>query len=246
MNAALLDCDWIENELADAGIRVQRQPENVLVVLPDFSHSLPDSSEEWASIFKMALRDKTKSIFARGRLFFIAKTHLLPRHGESRIWKLQKSARPPGAKRTGDKYALVGQEFSFPSENTCSHFDEHLPPSLAALFYLAQIGRALVLELILDGKLDEHFTINKCRELRNHYRPDLDIKRPFNRSHWLRRLARAMNQLKSEGKRPDWLAAVPELAGHLESLRTLADGTPDQAFLTQANGEKEGNEGKAE
>ncbi len=228
MNAALMECHLIEKELADVGIRVQRQRESGLVALPDFSQALPDSSEEWASVLKLALRDKTRHILARGRLFFTAKTHLHPRHGEwSRIWKLNKSERPPGTKRTGDKYALVGQEFSFPNENSCSHFAEHLPASLAALFYLAQIGHVLVLELILDAKLDEYFTIQKCRELRNEYRPDLNTKRPFNRSHWFRRLEKAMDQLKSEGKRADWRAAVPELAAHFQSLRALADGTAD-------------------
>src|SRR5207248_674826 len=61
------------------------------------------------------------SILGRSRVFHAAKVNL--DHGEwSRLWRLKKSERPPGTKRTADKYALIGQEFGMPNEKWPSHF----------------------------------------------------------------------------------------------------------------------------
>ena len=158
---------------------------------------LPTSAEEWGAILKMALRAGTSSILSIGRLFHAAKSNLV--HGEwSRIWRLKRSERPPGTKRTGDKYALIGQEFGSSNEKWSSHFNNHLPASVEALHALARLGRELVIQLILDGTIHEGLTATKALQLLFRYRPDLKKPRPFNPDHWLASFERHLDVLETK------------------------------------------------
>src|SRR5438093_5590717 len=137
------------------------------------------SAEEWAARIKPAHQAEKTDIIALGRLYYGAKCEL--RYGEwSRMWRLPKARRLPRSKRSGDKYALVGQEFGPTDEQWAAHFEDKLPGTLKALYCLAELGRQLVLELILDGTVDERLSAAKAKELLHQYRPELKKVRPFN------------------------------------------------------------------
>ena len=216
-------------ELSVGALEPDKVPSDVCGAVP-CSHSsqagtggtsLPESAEGWAKLMKLALRAKKNTIIGIGRLFHVAKI-VLDRGEWSRVWELPKSERPPLSKRHGDRYASIGQEFGDANETWPSHLADQLPASVEALGYLAQIGRQLVLELIVDGTIHEGLTANKARELRNIYRPDLNKERPFCVDGWIGRLHKLMDMLEGKGTPADMAAAVAELEKSLERLRAKA------------------------
>ena len=115
------------------------------------------------------------------------------------------------SKKTGDKYDLIGQEFGEADEKWPSHLAHDLPACVDALFYLAQMGAALVLELIADGEIQAGLTANMARELRNTYRPDLNKQRPFDVGRWIRRLHKLMDDLEAKATPQDLALLLAEL-----------------------------------
>ena len=213
-------------ELSVGALEPDKVPSDVCGAVP-CSHSsqagtggtsLPESAEGWAKLMKLALRAKKNTIIGIGRLFHVAKI-VLDRGEWSRVWELPKSERPPLSKRHGDRYASIGQEFGDANETWPSHLADQLPASVEALGYLAQIGRQLVLELIVDGTIHEGLTANKARELRNIYRPDLNKERPFCVDGWIGRLHKLMDMLEGKGTPQDLAAAVAALEKALARLR---------------------------
>ena len=169
---------------------------------------LPSSAEEWGTILARASRAAKGTILAKARLFWTAKRHLA--HGEwSRIWKLtNRSQRPPESKRKADRYALIGKEFGDANETWPSHLVRQLPACVDALHYLAQLGRHLVMELLLSGIIHEGLSATKARELRNELRPELNKPRPFKFENWAFRIDNLVELLESEGTPQDRQAAV--------------------------------------
>ncbi len=185
-------------------------------ISPD-SVPLPKSAEEWAPILIMALRAKKMTILGLGRIFHAAKSSLA-RGGWTGIWKLKKSERPPVSKRKGDRYALIGQEFGNANETTLSHLVNKLPGSAGALYCLAMLGRQLVIELIVDGKIHEGLTAAKARQLLYEHRPDLKQERPFTRDRWLARFHTLMGVLATEGTHEDLIAVLPDVRVAVETM----------------------------
>jgi hypothetical protein len=164
--------------------------------------------EEWAKEIRTGFRAAKSSTLGLARIYHAAKCHLA--RGEwTRMWKLPRELRPPRTKRTGDKYALIGQEFGDANENWPSHLAEQLPDGVDTLYLLAQIGRQLVLELILDGTVHEGLTAGKALALRNKYRPDLNKKRRFKFGNWLAQFGNLLAELEDEGTPRDRKAAIP-------------------------------------
>lgn len=188
---------------------------------PGDSPPFPKSAEEGAILLKMACCAEKMTILGVARVFFVTKSNLA--YGEwERMWKLKlKPERPPRSKRTSDKYALVGQEFGDPDGNGYSHLINRLPPCINALYFLAQLGRQLVLELILDGTIDESMTAAKARELRDQYKPELKKERAFNASRWLAGLLQHLQELNLKGTLQDREAVLPEAKEAVE--RALAE-----------------------
>ena len=130
----------------------------------DDTPPLPKSAEEWASVLKMAWRAQTTTIIAVARFFHAAKTGLSP--GEwGRIWRLPKTQRPPRTKRTGDKYALVGQVFGTPNEKGPSHFNDRLPACVDALHALARLGRDWVFDNQAPLQMAEQNATNHSQQV---------------------------------------------------------------------------------
>ncbi len=198
---------------------------------------LPDSAEEWAPLLTMACRANKQGIIGKGRVFHAAKSRL--DHGEwSRIWRLaNKKDRPPTSKRNGDRYALIGQEFGDANETGSSHLLTQLPDCVDALHYLAEMGRRLVLELVLDGSIHEGLTASKARELRNQYRPDLNKQRPFTLKNWAAQLDRLVGVIEEKAGPEDRAEAVRKLEEAIQRLKTKTSEGPE------ADAD---NEGKAE
>lgn len=186
--------------------------------LPESSPPFPKSIPEWANVLKMACRSKRKTVLGLGRVFWAARSNL-PFGRWAKLWQLtEKSERPPVSKKTGDKYALIGQEFGEADGKWPTHLLNALPTSVGALHFLAQMGKELVLELILDGAIHERLTEGKARDLRNKYRPDLDKTVAFTLESWLARFHNLLVVLEEKGTPQHLEAAIVTFQKAIASL----------------------------
>lgn len=175
--------------------------------------------EDWAiKLRTVCLADKERnmqSIMAKSRLFHAAKASLA-HGGWARMWREKAQHGLPHTLRTGDKYALIGQEFGEANWK----YTSSLPACVDTLFFLAQIGKPLVDELITKGEVDSDLSKGKAEVLRNRYRPDLRPKpKPFNFQRWLCYLRGHLKQLDLQSVPEQIEVTVEELQGatlHLE------------------------------
>jgi len=93
----------------------------------------------------------------------------------------------------------------------------------------------LVIELIVDGKIQEGMTAEKARQLLYQYRPDLKKECPFTGDRWLARFHTLMGMLATEGTHEDMRAVLPDIRAAVERIAAQA-AAPVQQETTE-NGE---------
>jgi hypothetical protein len=174
--------------------------------------------DDWAAELKVACQENADRslacILKLSEVYHAAKTGL-PYGRWTQMWRNKRQYGLSHTLRTGDKYALIGQEFGATDWKDPSS----LPAGVDALFYLAQIGRDLVDELTYAGTIDENLSAKKALALRDQYRPDLKRKpRPFNVLRWLNSFHGHMEALAVEGGQEGLTLALPDIE---EALRQL-------------------------
>jgi len=167
--------------------------------------------QDWANKLRTAcLADKERnrqSIIAKSRLFHAAKSSLA-HGGWARMWREKTKHHLPHTIRTGDKYALIGQQFGEANWK----YTSSMPACVDTLFFLAQLGRPLIYQLIAKGEVGSGLSKSKAERLRNQYRPDLRPKpKPFNFQRWLCQFHGHVFQLELEKVPEQMEVAVEEL-----------------------------------
>ena len=94
------------------------------------------------------------------RVVYAAKCEL--RFGQwSKLWHSDKVMKPPFSKRKGEFLVVIGKGLGDLDANSCSH----LPSACRALYYLAQLDRAVLLNLITQGVVRRTLTITEAKAL---------------------------------------------------------------------------------
>jgi hypothetical protein len=149
-------------------------------------------------------------------------------HGEwSHLFQYGRG-RLPFSKRKADHFVAIGQVFGGSGgESTTKNMCSQLPPGWRILSSLARLGRPLVEQLVIEGRIHPRLSLSASRALLAELLPESRKKIPRSR---LRNRFRSFAKFIHQNS-PNWSAEDSQYAQH--ELRRLLDQISKSKMLTR-------------
>ncbi len=142
------------------------------------------SLADWVAEIKQMVSQRRTNTIELGKLVCAAKREL--RFGQwGQLWRTSKLSKLPFGKRHAEKLVVIGNGLGHLNANSCSH----LPAAFRTLYYLAQLERMLLANLISQGRIHAALTSNQAKDLSVSRTPkSQDKSKDFQIKRWLARL----------------------------------------------------------
>ena len=132
------------------------------------------SIQDWIPQIQEACRNRAHKLLELAGLMSRVRTSLA--HGDwGQLWDAQAPplAKLPLCRRTANMLVTIGLNLS---ELANGHNHAHLPAALNTLYFLAQLGRQLVEQLIREGRIHPRLTLAEAKALLAQFKPHSDPK----------------------------------------------------------------------